>query len=197
MRILLLRHAATAWTATGQHTGRTDLELTPAGETEARATAALFDEIVGRDQLLAAIYVSPRRRALQTAELVLGRGANFTLDPALAEFDYGHFEGLTPSQIQEHTPGWSLWEHGCPGGESVEEVSARIDGFIERLRGSHRGQTVCAVAHGHLLRALAARLLGLPLREGRIFAIGTCAIGEFFERDGRFQLAAWNRRHAV
>lgn len=194
MRILLLRHAATAWTATGQHTGRTDLELTAAGETEARATAALFTEILGTNQPLAAIYVSPRRRARRTAELVFGAEANFTIDPALAEFDYGHFEGLTPAQIQAHTPGWSLWEHGCPGGERTDEVAARIDGFIERVRVSHAEQTICAVAHGHLLRGLAARLLGLPLGEARIFAVGTCAIGDFLERDGRFQLAAWNRR---
>jgi probable phosphoglycerate mutase len=194
MRILLLRHAATAWTATGQHTGRTDLELTPAGEAEARATAALFTEVLGREQRLAATYVSPRRRALRTAELVLGPPASFSVEPALAEVDYGDFEGLTPSQIQAQTPGWSLWEHGCPGGEGVADVAARIDGFIARLRDCHAEDTVCAVAHGHLLRGLAARLLGLPLREARIVAVGTCAIGDFVERDGRFRLAAWNRR---
>jgi broad specificity phosphatase PhoE len=196
MRILLLRHAATAWTATGQHTGRTDLELSPAGETEARATAALFAEVLGSERPLAAIDVSPLRRAIQTAELVFGPGANFTLEPALAEVDYGRFEGLTPAQIQAQMPGWVLWNDGCPGGESIAQVAARVDGFIERIRASHSERTVCAVSHGHLLRALAARLLGLPASDGRIFAIGTSAIADFREQGGRFQLAAWNRRRA-
>lgn len=195
MRILLLRHAATAWTATGQHTGRTDLELSPAGETEARATASLFGEVLGPERPLAAIYTSPLRRALRTAELVFGDGPK-VIDSALAEFDYGRFEGLTPAQIQAQMPGWSLWNDGCPGGESLAQVAARVDGFIERVRASHPEQTICAVSHGHLLRALAARLLGLPPTEGRIFAIGTSAIADLCEKGGRFQIAAWNRRRS-
>jgi probable phosphoglycerate mutase len=193
MRILLLRHAATAWTATGQHTGRTDLELSSAGVAEASATASLLAEVAGTDPL-AAIYSSPLRRAVQTAELVLGTTAKFTLDEALAEFDYGRFEGLTPAQIQERAPGWSLWNDGCPGGESVEQATARVDAFIERARATHARETVVAVSHGHLLRLLAARLLGLPASEGRIFAIGTCSIADFREQGGRLQLAGWNRK---
>lgn len=193
MRILLLRHAATAWTATGQHTGRTDLELSAAGIAEASATASLFAEIAGTEPL-AAKYSSPLRRAVQTAELVLGPTAKFTLDAALAEFDYGRFEGLTPAQIQERAPGWSLWNDGCPDGESIEQVTARIDAFIERARAQHARDTIVVVSHGHLLRLLAARLLGLPAREGRIFAIGTSAIADFREHGGRLQVAAWNRR---
>jgi probable phosphoglycerate mutase len=193
MRILLLRHAATAWTATGQHTGRTDLELSAAGLAEAGATAPLFAEIVGSESL-AAVYSSPRRRAVQTAELVLGPTAKLELDPALAEFDYGRFEGLTPAQIQEQAPGWSLWKDGCPGGESVGQVTARVDAFIERARARHVRETLAVVSHGHLLRLFAARLLGLPASEGRIFAIGTCSIADFREHGGRLQLAAWNRK---
>jgi probable phosphoglycerate mutase len=194
MRLLLLRHAATAWTATGQHTGRTDLELSPAGEIEARATATLFAELLGSGQPLDAIHVSPLRRAVRTAELVLGTGMELALEPALAEFDYGRFEGLTPAQIQERMPGWSLWKDGCPGGESLEQATARVDAFIERLRTRDSAATLCVVSHGHLLRLLAARLLGLPASEGRIFAIGTCSVADFREQGGRFQLAAWNRR---
>jgi probable phosphoglycerate mutase len=195
MRILLLRHAATAWTATGQHTGRTDLELTPEGEVEARGSASLFAEVLG-NQPLAAIYSSPRRRARRTAELVLGGDANLTLEPALAEFDYGRFDGLTPAQIQAQAPGWYLWRDGCPDGESVEQVAARVDGFIARIAERHAGQTICAVSHGHLLRALTARLLGLQANEAGIFAIGTCAIADVYTQSGRRQLGAWNRRRA-
>jgi len=194
MRILLLRHAATAWTVTGQHTGRTDLELSTDGEVEARATASLFEEVLGGERALAATFSSPRRRALRTAEIVLGSSVPLTVDAALAEFDYGRFEGLTPAQIQAQSPGWSLWKDGCPDGESVEQVTARVDAFVERVRARHARETVCVVSHGHLLRALAARLLGLPVGAGQIFAIGTCALADFREKDGRLQLAGWNRR---
>lgn len=193
MRILLLRHAATAWTDTGQHTGRTDLELSAAGLAEASATAPLFTDVLGSEPL-AAVYSSPLRRAVQTAELVLGPAARFTLDDALAEFDYGLFEGLTPAQIQQRAPGWSLWNDGCPGGENIEQVTARVDAFIARARARHERDTLAVVSHGHLLRLLAARLLGLPPSEGRIFAIGTCSISDFREHGGRLQVAAWNRR---
>lgn len=194
MRLLILRHAATAWTATGQHTGRTDLELTAAGEAEARATTAVFADVLGPAGTLAAVHVSPLKRAVRTAELVLGGTAPLVLDADLAEFDYGRFEGLTPAQIQERAPGWSLWNDGCPDGESMEQATARVDAFIARLRAGDPERTVCAVSHGHLSRVLAARLLGLPPSEGRLFAIGTCAIADFREHAGRFQVAAWNRR---
>jgi broad specificity phosphatase PhoE len=192
MRILLLRHAATAWTATGQHTGRTDLPLTEAGETEAHATAPLFAEVLGKDTL-AAIYSSPRQRVLRTVELVVGRTAGVVTDEALGEVDYGDFEGLTPAQIQERAPGWWLWRDGCPGGESVAAVTARVDGFVTNLRAVHREGTVCVASHGHLSRAFCARLLGLPAEAAGVFAISTCAIADFSEKDGRFLLSTWNR----
>jgi broad specificity phosphatase PhoE len=192
VRLLILRHAATAWTSTGQHTGRTDLELTAEGEAEARAAAAVFAEVLGRGGSIDELHSSPLKRAVRTAELVLGHTPR--LDADLAEFDYGRFEGLTPAQIQERAPGWSLWKDGCPGGESIEQATARADRFIARLRAGEPNRTVCAVSHGHLSRVLAARLLGLPASEGRLFAIGTCAVADFREQAGRFQLAAWNRR---
>jgi len=194
VRLLILRHAATAWTSTGQHTGRTDLELTAEGEDEARAAALVFSEVLGPGGSIAAVHSSPLKRAVRTAELVLGDTSPLTLDADLAEFDYGRFEGLTPAQIQERAPGWSLWKDGCPDGESVDQATARVDRFITRLRDGDASRTVCAVSHGHLSRLLAARLLGLPASEGRLFAIGTCAIADFREQAGRFQLAAWNRR---
>jgi len=192
MRILLLRHATTAWTVTGQHTGRTDLPLTEAGETEARATAPLFASMLGPDKL-GAIYSSPRQRVLRTLELVVGHVSGVVTDEALGEVNYGDFEGLTPAQIQERAPGWWLWNDGCPGGETLDAVEERVDGFIANLRAAHRDDTVCVASHGHLSRAFCARLLGMPLRAAGAFAISTCALADFTKKDGRFLLSAWNR----
>lgn len=191
MRLLLFRHAETAWTITGQHTGRTDLELTPAGEMQARATSEVFARVVG-EAPLAALYASPRRRALRTAELALGPAHAPVVTPLLAEVDYGDYEGLTPAQIRQLSPGWSLWERGCPNGETVEQAGARADEFIRGLLAHADGEVVCAVSHGHMIRVLTARLLGLPAREGRLFTIKTASLAELVRLDGGFALSRWN-----
>lgn len=191
MRLLLLRHATTSWTLSGQHTGRTDIELTPAGESEARAAAPLFQHVLGESPLRA-VYSSPRKRALRTAELVLGAAPKPVVTELIAECDYGNYEGLTPAEIRAIVPGWNLWEYGCPGGETVEKAAARADEFIEMLVERHEQETVCAVSHGHMIRILAARLLNLHPREGRIFSIKTTSIAEFTTRDQRFELSKWN-----
>jgi broad specificity phosphatase PhoE len=191
MRILLLRHAETAWTITHQHTGRTDLELTPAGVAEASATAPLVREVIG-PRGLDALFVSPRRRAQTTAELVLGGSVVPHVNECLAEFDYGEYEGLTPAEIQQLSPGWNIWDDGCPQGESVTDVGARADRFIELVRHEHAGQTVCAVSHGHLLRILTARFLKLPPDQGRLFAISTSSIAELVLKGDAFVLSRWN-----
>lgn len=191
MRLLLFRHAETAWTVTGQHTGHTDLELTPAGEIQARATHVVFERVLG-DAALAALYVSPRRRALRTAELALGAAHAAVITPLLAELDYGDYEGLTPAEIRSRAPGWNLWEKGCPNGETVEQAGARADEFIRLLAAHAEGDVVCAVSHGHMIRVLTARLLGLPAREGRLFTIKTASLAELVRLEGRFALARWN-----
>jgi len=191
MRILLLRHAETAWTVTGQHTGRTDLELTAAGVAEASASAPLVRDVIG-PRGLDAVYVSPRRRAQKTAELVLGNAVAPRVNEWLAEFDYGAYEGLAPAEIQKLAPGWNIWDDGCPGGESVADVGARADRFIELVLREHPGQTVCAVSHGHMLRFLTARLLKLPPDQGRLFAINTSSLAELVLKDDRFVLSRWN-----
>jgi probable phosphoglycerate mutase len=191
MRLFLFRHAETAWTISGQHTGRTDLELTEAGETQARATRVLFESILGAERL-SALYVSPRKRALRTAELALGGSLAPVIIPGLAEVDYGDYEGLTPAQIRRLSPGWNLWDDGCPNGETVEQAGARADEFIHMLLAAGEEQTVCAVSHGHMIRVLGARLLGLPAREGRLFMINTASIAELTRADGRFALVRWN-----
>jgi broad specificity phosphatase PhoE len=191
MRVLLLRHAETAWTLTGQHTGRTDLELTAAGEEEARASAGLFQRVLAT-RALDAVYSSPRRRALRTAELVLGGGIVPRVNELLVEFDYGAYEGLTPAEIRSLAPAWNIWEDGCPDGESMNAAGARADRFIDLLSREHPDHTVCVVSHGHFLRILTARLLGLEPAQGQIFAIKTTAIAELVSKDARLVLSSWN-----
>jgi len=191
MKVLLLRHAETAWTLTGQHTGRTDLELTHAGEKEASASGPLLQRLLGA-RAPDVIYSSPRRRALRTLELILDGGVAPRVSELLVEFDYGEYEGLTPAEIRALAPSWSIWEDGCPGGESVADVGARADRFIELLLERHAGQTVCVVSHGHLIRILAARLLGLGPEQGRAFSIKTTSIAELVRKDAGFVLSQWN-----
>ena len=192
MRLLLFRHAETAWTITGQHTGRTDLELTPEGEAQARATSVLFERVLAGAPLTA-LFASPRRRALRTAALALGTSLVPVITPALAEVDYGDYEGLTPAQIRGLSPGWNLWEKGCPNGETVEQAGARADAFIRELAAQAEDAVVCAVSHGHMIRVLTARLLGLPAREGRLFTIKTASIAELTRTSDSYALSRWNQ----
>jgi broad specificity phosphatase PhoE len=192
MKIFLLRHAQTAWSLSGQHTGKTDIELTDAGRGEAAAIAPLIRGLLDGAEF-DAIYTSPRSRALQTLELALGtRPAPIIVTDLLAEVDYGRYEGLTADQIRKLVPDWTFWTHDCPGGETVAEVGARADQFIASLRERHAGHTVCAVSHGHMIRILAARLLGLEARQGRIFDIKTASIAELVEKSGALAVARWN-----
>lgn len=213
MRIFLLRHGQTVWSLSGQHTGKTDIELTDVGRDEARGVAPVFARLTA-GRAFDAVYASPRRRALQTAALALGSeapGADGRAPHAapivtdlLAEFDYGDYEGLTAEEIRARKPGWELWTGECPRGETMADVSARADAFIAMLRDRHppsREQAsgapanepmICAVSHGHMIRILAARLLGLDPREGRIFDIKTASIAELVDKGGRFAVARWN-----
>jgi broad specificity phosphatase PhoE len=197
----LLRHAQTAWSLDGRHTGKTDIELTEAGQAEARAIAGVFRRLLD-GRRLDAIYASPRKRALQTLELAVGAGTTPVITELLAEFDYGQYEGLTAEEIRKRVPGWTFWTHPCPGGETMAEAASRADRFIAMLRDRH-GQgdpadpTVCAVSHGHMIRIVAARLLELEPQQGRIFDIKTASIAEFAEKDGELVVSRWNLTAAV
>ena len=191
MRILLLRHGQTSWSLSGQHTGRTDIELNEVGVEEARAIAPVLRRVLEGAQV-DAVYASPRRRALRTLELALGPHPAAIVTDLLAEFDYGSYDGLTAEQIQKLSPGWDFWTGECPGGETMGHASARADQFIAELRASHAGQTVCAVSHGHMIRILSARLLGLEPQQGRLFDIRTASIAEFVEKKGSFVVSRWN-----
>ncbi len=181
MEIILLRHGETEWSKAGRHTGRTDIPLTPRGEEQARALARV---ISGRS--FAPALVSPARRARHTAELA--GLTSYEVDPDLWEWDYGGYEGISTREIRATRPGWYIWRDGVtPGdaehpGETVEHVGERADKVIARIR-SVDGDIVI-VAHGHYLRVLAARWLGLPADHGRFFRLDTgtySALG--FEHD--------------
>jgi broad specificity phosphatase PhoE len=190
---LIVRHGQTEWSATGRHTGRTDLELTTEGRVEAAGLSAMTLDLVGLSLDLT-VYVSPRARARTTAELTLGRqaAANAVVTDLLAEYDYGDYEGLTTEQIQEREPGWDIFRDGCAGGESVSDVAKRCDEFIAMSESA--SGTVLAFTHGHLSRILTARLLGQPGEEGAVLLNDTASIGVVRDRRGTYVLQGWNLR---
>ncbi|MFC9294654.1 histidine phosphatase family protein [Streptomyces sp. NPDC057011] len=193
--LLLVRHGETAWSADGRHTGRTDVPLTPRGVEEALSLAPYF-----RDRHPALVLTSPLRRAVATAELAGLTGG--TTDPDLYEWDYGGYEGVTTKEIQRTTPDWSLWTHGVPPGdaehpgESAAQVGARADRALARVAPELRAGRgdVVLVAHGHFLRVLTARYLGLDPAEGRLFLLRTGTVSVLSTEHGLPVIAGWNTR---
>jgi probable phosphoglycerate mutase len=125
-------------------------------------------------------------------ELALGPRSAPIVTELLAEFDYGSYEGLTAEEIRKLSPNWDFWTGECPGGETMDHAATRADKFITGLRARPAGQTVCAASHGHMIRILAARLLGLEPQQGRLFDIKTASIAEFVEKNGSFVVSRWN-----
>jgi broad specificity phosphatase PhoE len=166
--LYLGRHGETAWTLSGQHTGRTDLPLTENGERQARALGQRL-----RGLVFAKVLTSPSQRAVRTCELA-GFGAGAEIDPDLAEWDYGEYEGRRTAEILAERPGWRLFRDGAPGGETFEQVGARADRVLARIR-SIDGN-VLAVSSAHFSRVLAARWLGLPVTAGRYFYLSTASL---------------------
>jgi broad specificity phosphatase PhoE len=157
--VYLVRHGETAWSITGQHTGRTDLALTPQGEEQARALAPSLQGLQ-----LDRVFSSPLKRALRTCELA-GFADRAVIDPDLLEWDYGHYEGRTLADIHRERPDWELFRDGCPGGESVAQIAERADRFLSRLR-AVKGRSLI-FSSGHILRVLASRWIGEPAALGR------------------------------
>lgn len=180
----LIRHAETEWSKTNLHTGRTDVPLTDAGREHARALRATLASVA-----FSTVLVSPLSRARETAELAgLGDGARVRDD--LMEWDYGAYEGITTTAIREQRPGWLLWRDGVPEGETADDVGARADRVIAEAVAAPG--LVAIVAHGHVLRVLAARWLEQPAAFGGRLALKTAAIGRCgFEREMRV-LTGWN-----
>jgi probable phosphoglycerate mutase len=168
LQLYFIRHGGTAWSLSGQHTGRTDITLTAEGEDQARELRPWLRTIQ-----FTRVLTSPRRRARRTCELV-GLGAAAEIEPDLSEWDYGDYEGQRSHDICKGRPGWNIFRDGCPGGESVAQILDRADRLIARLR-TFEGN-VALFSHGEFGRVLAARWIGAPVLEGRHLALGTASL---------------------
>ena len=174
MNVLALRHGETTWSLSGQHTGTTDIPLTDNG----RRLAERWRPILQK-HTFGLVLCSPLKRARETCELT-GFGDKAVIEPDLVEWNYGEYEGLTPQQIHELAPGWMIFRDGCPGGESPEDVGARVDRVIDRARACD--SDVALFAHGHVLRVLGARWIGLPACGGQHLLLSTgttCVLGYY------------------
>ena len=172
VQIYFMRHGETAWSLSGQHTGRSDLPLTRHGEAMARRLGKTL-----RGVAFSQVLTSPRLRAMSTCRLAgLGSSATHstTIDQDLAEWDYGEYEGLRTDEIRQQRPDWDVWEHGCPGGESPAQASARADRLITRL--CELGGKLALFSHGQFGRVLAARWIGLAVVQGQHFAIDPASV---------------------
>ena len=165
MNVFAIRHGETEWSLSGKHTGTTDIPLTDRG----RRLAERMRPILARNFSELALC-SPMQRARETCELA-GFGQNMIVDPDLVEWNYGAYEGLTPKETHEVVPGWLIFRDGCPRGETPEQVGARVDRIIARTRA--RDRDILLFAHGHVLRVLAARWIGLPPGGGQHFLLDT------------------------
>ena len=165
MNVFCIRHGETEWSLSGQHTGVTDIPLTDNG----RELARLLRPVLAR-QRFALVLVSPRQRARETCALA-GLSEIAVVDPDLAEWNYGTYEGITSAQIHQDHPGWMVFRDGCPEGEAPDEVGVRVDRVISRAVAA--GGDVALFAHGHVLRVLAARWIELPPGEGQRFRLDT------------------------
>jgi probable phosphoglycerate mutase len=167
-RIFLLRHGETPWSLSGQHTGRTDLPLTANGERRASELRGVLQGIQ-----FSHVLTSPLQRARQTCELA-GFGAGARVEPDLHEWDYGDYEGRTTAEIHVQSPGWNIFQDGCPRGESVEQIARRADRVLAGLLPLEG--TVALFSHGHFLRVLAVRWIGLPAGQGLHFPLDTGSV---------------------
>jgi broad specificity phosphatase PhoE len=186
--LYIVRHGETEWSASGRHTGRTDIPLTAKGEEGAawlatRLAAAQFTHV----------YTSPRARARRTCELA-GWGAAAVVEPDLAEWDYGDYEGLRTDEILKARPGWSLFRDGCPHGESPEQASGRADRLLGRLRGLEGN--VALFTHGHFGRLLGARWVGLPVADCAHLQLDTASLSILGREHNVPVIALWNERPA-
>jgi broad specificity phosphatase PhoE len=178
-QLWLVRHGQTSWSAAGRHTGRTDLALDDEGRLQAQSIGPVL-----ADHDFAQVLTSPLRRAHETCAIA-GFGDRAVLVEDLQEWDYGDYEGRTTDDIRATHPGWSLWRDGCPGGETAAQVAQRADHVIARVRDT--AGDVVAFSHGHFLRLLAARWMGLDAADGALLALNTATVS----------VLGWEREQAV
>ena len=193
----MVRHGETEWSRDGRHTSTTDLPLTAEGERVAKTLrprlAGPFDEAQGprfdeaQGPRFELVLTSPRQRARRTAELA---GVEAETDDDLVEWDYGEYEGVSTPEIRETVPDWTIWTHPCPGGETADQVAARLDRVVDRVR--RTGGRCLVFGHGHALRVLAARWLGLPPQDGRHFVLDTATISVLGSERESPAVLRWN-----
>ncbi len=183
--VWLVRHGETEWSRDGKHTSVTDLPLTPAGEAVARQVG---ERLAGEEFDL--VLTSPRLRARRTADLI--GHADAEVDEDLVEWAYGDYEGITTAEIRETVPGWSIWSHPAPGGETAEQLSTRLDRVVARAHDRADTGRVLLIGHGHALRALAARWLGLPVTDGRLLRLDTATVSVLGYERGSPVVLRWN-----
>ena len=174
MNVFVIRHGETAWSLSGQHTGMTDIPITENGYRLAERLRPVLAQ-----QVFELVLVSPMQRARETCG-VAGLGAAAVIDRDLMEWNYGEYEGLTTKQIHQGRPGWQIFRDGAPGGETPGQIAARVDRVIARIRAAT--DDVALFAHGHVLRVLAARWIGLPAGAGQHFLLDTgtlCILGYY------------------
>ncbi|HEX8984620.1 MAG TPA: histidine phosphatase family protein [Bryobacteraceae bacterium] len=186
LELWLVRHGQTAWSITGQHSGRNDLPLTRCGEIEAESVRPLL-----RSETFTRVLCSPLQRARRTCEIA-GYAGEAVIEPDLQEWDYGDWTGSTQEQVRERIPGWTIWDGPVPSGESIDAVAARARRVIEKLRTAEG--CVLLFARGHFLRVLATQWLGLPPQAGRHFALETAAVSVLGEDAGFAVIRRWNLR---
>jgi broad specificity phosphatase PhoE len=182
--VYLIRHGETEWSLSRQHTGITDIPLTENGRKVARLLAPVL-----AGEAFALVLTSPLQRARETCELA-GLGELAEIDPDLMEWNYGEYEGLTPKQIHAKAPGWMIFRDGCPGGESPDQIGARVDRVIARARAADGH--VALFAHGHVFRVFAARWLGLPATAGCHFLLDTATLNSLSYYRGIPAVQRWN-----
>jgi broad specificity phosphatase PhoE len=184
--IVLIRHGQTEWSANGRHTSYTDLDLTPVGEKQAQEFGAKL-----KGHRFGAVLSSPRLRALRTTELAGLTVTEVTED--LAEWNYGEYEGIRTAEIRETRPGWSLWTDGCPGGESPEQVGARVDRVLAYATTFLERGDVAFVGHGHSLRVCGARWAGLAVKAGGVLKLDTATLSTLgYEHEVDQVIDTWN-----
>ncbi len=186
-QIYLIRHGETAWSLSGQHTGKTEIELTERGQEQALALSERLEKVE-----FSHVLVSPRKRAQQTCELA-GLSSVSEIEPKLAEWDYGSFEGLRSTEIRKERPNWTIWTDGCPGGESLAQMTSRVDRLITHLCSMHG--KVALFAHGHLGSALAARWINLPIGAGGHFVLHPASVsilGHSQDHAAKRLIELWN-----
>lgn len=183
-QIYLVRHGETEWSASGRHTGRTDLGLTAKGRADAVRLGRFLAAIKFRR-----VLVSPLQRAVDTA-VKAGFQDQIEINPNLREWDYGDLEGLTFQEIRQATPGWTIWTHSCPHGETAHDVGVRADSVLESVGADD--SPVLLFAHGHVLRVLAARWLGLPATEAKMFALTTASVSRLGSEHEARVIQWWN-----